>query len=321
MDKAEDNEKIALEVELVKKRLQTTIQRLRTAIELNNSRQHRRNQNNEDVNAVTDFKKELETCLDLLHQKALDTIQKMHNEADERTESKNAELQEQLNLAEAVRIRLDKCVQNTDDKNLYIKVANNIVADSDSIPQFLDASLVKFEFKRNRKLLESIQSETSLGTISMLTNNTLDSECDAAKSSLFTREPVESPYTVVCKETLVVKSSDEEESYSINKACVLSNGDVLFAESGSRLRRMSFNSSFLTTIDQVVLPDDPWSICVMSEEVVAVTLPYMRSVQLVSTEKNMVLANSIETTYKCYAVAFHDGFFVCLRSFRQRVRV
>ena len=141
-------------------------------------------------------------------------------------------------------------------------------------------------FKRNKDTLPLLNTENAFGTL-----------CTSQDMTATYERPI------------CVKSSDETQGSWITGITVLPNGNIAVADDNN------YSVKIIDThLDKVIhrhqLSSWPWDLTVIPGDRLAVTLPFIHSVQYLNTSKELNFANTLTLKDKPYGIAYHSGQLV-----------
>lgn len=116
------------------------------------------------------------------------------------------------------------------------------------------------------------------------------------------------------KDIQKVKITNETRWSNITGSCCLPDGTILITDTICHcLKRLSLLSlSTYESLDFQGGDRTPWSVCAISPQVAAVSLPDLKQVQFVYVGKKLEKTKTLQLKYACYGIAFHMGeLFLC----------
>ncbi|WAR07350.1 hypothetical protein MAR_017308 [Mya arenaria] len=105
------------------------------------------------------------------------------------------------------------------------------------------------------------------------------------------------------KTVSILKFPNDNSNCDIMGASVMEDGSMIFTDrANKRLKRVHPQKELPNT--KLNLPDAPWSLCVVPENCIAVTLPDLKTIQFFAVESKLKIAKKkIQTNFKCFAIA------------------
>jgi hypothetical protein len=268
------------------------------------SRSNINDYNKEIIKAISEFRQEINDRLDLMQKDAL-------NNAEEIKSSTNKIIQHVLDTCEDM-ISGIKCLQSSlhasrsthQDGQLYIdmKRAESTLKSDELIDaeETLLHTNMHYSFQRNSELETLLCAKMVFGEIVDHSGH----------------EPSKMTKTVdhlIWKENINVKTSLDTKKCDISGCAVLNTNKLVLADYNNK--KVKFISIENRLVQQEnALDSEPFDIAVMSQDQFAVTMPYIKEILVMTTDKKLSCVRSIKVERKCYGIDYnHDRLYVsCL---------
>ncbi|XP_060569579.1 uncharacterized protein LOC132727993 [Ruditapes philippinarum] len=260
--------------------------------------------NKEIIKAITEFRKEINDCLDLMQKDAL-------NNAEEVKSNTNKIIQHVLDTCENM-ISGIKCMQSSlhvsksthQDGQLYIgmkRAESTLKSDElNDAEQTLIHTNMHYSFQRNSELETLFCKKMVFGEI-----------VDHSRHE--STKVTKAVDRLIGKGDINVKTSSDKRECYITGCSVLNTNKLVLADyNNHKVKLISIENRRVQ--EEKALDSKPWDIAVMSQDRFAVTMPYIKEIVVMTTDDKLSCVRSIKVDRSCNGIDYnHDCFYVaCL---------
>ncbi|XP_060554317.1 uncharacterized protein LOC132715344 [Ruditapes philippinarum] len=258
----------------------------------------------EIIKAITEFRKEINDRLDLMQKDAL-------NNAEEIKSNNNKIIQHVLDTCENT-ISGIKCLQsslhasksNHEDGQLYIdmKRAESTLKsyELNDAEQTLMHTNMHYSFQRNSEL------ETLFCKKMVFGESVNHSRHESTKV-------IKAVDRLIEKGDINVKTSSDKMTCHITGCAVLNTNKLVLADwENKKVKLISIENKRVQ--EEKALDSGPCDIAVMSQDLFAVTMPYIKEIVVMTTDDKLSCVRSIKVDRQCYCIDFNQDclYVACL---------
>lgn len=161
------------------------------------------------------------------------------------------------------------------------------------------------DFKPDQKLLEILEEMTTLGNAT-LTNMMKVEHRDTSKA----RQP-DDLVQITGKREHCVKVKSDQSVCDIVSACALEDGTIILSDRYSNNKVKRLDSSTYMVTDSCETPGNPWQVCGINNQQIAVSMQGMKDIHFISLEGKMTITNQMKTDHNCYGLAYaNDNLYI-----------
>ncbi|XP_052807344.1 E3 ubiquitin-protein ligase TRIM71-like [Mya arenaria] len=281
-----------------------------------------------EVDKLRRYREEVNKYFEEREQALLKLIEKMKNMDEELLGSLKPKYTNLKSKLEEINVTLE--AQGNNMIQLFIetkrvkKLLEGLQNELDNIKK--ENVIHHYEFRKDPATERLIASETGMGTLEIImTENTTTSESDHGTLGLTVQGDGQMK-TIVAAEHTVSQATDltvlrftpamdiSMKSPTDNTDCHVSS---MLQLAGSRLLLADFNNNKIKVVNlqtnslvfQISVPGQPWDICLLPEDRVAVTIANNR-IQFLETRGKLAFGDHIKVNGDCRGIAYHEDSLI-----------
>ena len=248
---------------------------------------------------ITTFRKELNDFLDHLERDIIQDLEKHEKKRKQLIDDQIKSLTTTLQMIDLDYKLLEEAKYDNKAETMFasdIKISKNL-SEYETVLDDLQNNFERSDlyFQRNSKLVELQQAVDSLGSIKE--KDSVSYKGTSTKVVLGMKVQSSSQHSL--------QLSDDEEKPWISGCCFMPSGDLVLCDyENSKLKLL--DRTFKVK-DSLSLNDSPWSLCVIDNSNVIVTLPATKQLQFVQLVPHMKAGRVIQLDKRCWGVAVADN--------------
>jgi hypothetical protein len=247
---------------------------------------------------IKKFRKEINQRLDELERQVVHVVKVTEQENNSNITSVETSCEEVTKSLKRSSEKIKQLNTSTQANTLFmeLKIAEKIMEDVEKTALHLSTYDVKeHNFQANKTILTKLITERSLGT---LTQKTLNKECQPIQ--IKTRQS--SNEGKIC-----VKTSKDKSMCCITGMTLLTPDLLIITDQDNNAVKMVDTGS-QSVSDQLKLDDWPWDITTVTSTELAVTLPVMQKIQLISISSNKLKKrHTVKVVGDCRGISCYQG--------------
>lgn len=293
------------ETKIGEEHLKHAIERMKAAL---NQRHERKDDLKKAVSdasqSLNDYVEEIQAILNELRETTTTSLERLCEEIESPIENQKLELTKTIALAEDILQKTrhaNSCDSNDSQRYVCSKLAAAASRDCGKFCSDMDSRHVqKITFTPH------VPSKTMFHTFS-------DRSKPAPSLGMFTvvNKDSEPTYKIRNKTKLGVRLPEDTLKTFISGSCILHDGTCVLADN-QNMSLKCLHPPYSSVYECLELRSQPWAVCAVSQQEVAVTLPHVKEIVFSSAERRMKTRRTVKVDFMCYGIGCRaDELFVC----------
>ncbi|XP_060603201.1 uncharacterized protein LOC132756212 [Ruditapes philippinarum] len=268
------------------------------------SRSNTNDYNEEIIKAITDFRKEINDCLDLMQKDALNNAEEIKANDNKLIQHVLDKCENTISSIKCLQSSLRACKANHEHGQLYIdmkRAESTLKSDElNDAEQTLMHTNMHYSFQRNAELETLFCKKMVFGEI-------------VHHSRHESTKVIKAVDRLIRKGDLNVKTSSDKKEFNITGCAVLNTNKLVLADyNNNKIKLISIENRLVQ--EEKALDSGPLDIAVMSHDQFAVTMPDINEIVVMTTDDKLSCVRSIKVDRTCCGIDFNQNclYVACL---------
>ncbi|XP_060578756.1 uncharacterized protein LOC132735785 [Ruditapes philippinarum] len=260
--------------------------------------------NKEIINAITDFRKEINDCLDSMQQDVLKYAKGIKSNTHNIVQHVLDKCGNIISYIKSLQSRLRSSRASHQNGQVYVDIKRSeSTLKSDELNEVQETLMntnLCYSFKRNVDLETLLSTKKLFGEIVNHPRN------EATKKTKYVDNLVEI-------QDINVKTKSDKMSCNITGCAVINMNKLVLADFNNRKVKLISIENRLVQ-EEKVLESAPWDITAMSQDQFAVAIPGIEKIVVMTTDVKLSCVNRIKVDRECYGIDFNQDclYVACL---------